>query len=187
MLPLRPGPHADGHVAGQYLESVRPLLDDEEYQHKKKLAKEFQEKTAPRLQKYLIVKSWWATNYVSPLLCLPSPPVPAAQSPPCTPALTPPHTQVSDWWEEYIYLRGRNPLMVNSNYYAMVRCGFLCAQLCPQLQVSGKDLEDSPEPWWQFPQAHGSGGSSIVKPGVKGRWGRSWKNRQEAASGLWGN
>ena len=29
--------------------------------------------------------------------------------------------QVSDWWEEYIYLRGRGPIMVNSNYYAMVR------------------------------------------------------------------
>lgn len=28
--------------------------------------------------------------------------------------------QVSDWWEEYIYLRGRGPIMVNSNYYAMV-------------------------------------------------------------------
>lgn len=28
--------------------------------------------------------------------------------------------QVSDWWEEYIYLRGRAPIMVNSNYYAMV-------------------------------------------------------------------
>lgn len=30
-------------------------------------------------------------------------------------------SQVSDWWEEYIYLRGRGPIMVNSNYYAMVR------------------------------------------------------------------
>ena len=29
------------------------------------LAKEFEEKTAPRLQKYLVLKSWWATNYVS--------------------------------------------------------------------------------------------------------------------------
>lgn len=28
--------------------------------------------------------------------------------------------QVSDWWEEYIYLRGRGPIMVNSNYYIMV-------------------------------------------------------------------
>ncbi|OWK17570.1 CPT1A [Cervus elaphus hippelaphus] len=28
--------------------------------------------------------------------------------------------RVSDWWEEYIYLRGRGPLMVNSNYFAMI-------------------------------------------------------------------
>lgn len=28
--------------------------------------------------------------------------------------------QVSDWWEEYVYLRGRGPIMVNSNYYLMV-------------------------------------------------------------------
>lgn len=34
---------------------------------------------------------------------------------------TGPLFQVSDWWEEYIYLRSRNPIMVNSNYYAMVR------------------------------------------------------------------
>lgn len=33
--------------------------------------------------------------------------------------------QVSDWWEEYIYLRGRAPIMVNSNYYAMVKHFFL--------------------------------------------------------------
>jgi len=30
--------------------------------------------------------------------------------------------QVSDWWEEYIYLRGRSPIMVNSNFYIMVSC-----------------------------------------------------------------
>lgn len=29
--------------------------------------------------------------------------------------------QVSDWWEEYVYLRGRSPIMVNSNYYVMVQ------------------------------------------------------------------
>lgn len=28
--------------------------------------------------------------------------------------------QVSDWWEEYVYLRGRSPMVVNSNYYGMV-------------------------------------------------------------------
>jgi hypothetical protein len=35
--------------------------------------------------------------------------------------VSPPHTQVSDWWEEFVYLRSRNSLMVNSNYYLMVR------------------------------------------------------------------
>ncbi|KAH3737227.1 hypothetical protein DPMN_043809 [Dreissena polymorpha] len=27
--------------------------------------------------------------------------------------------QVSDWWEEFVYLRGRSPIMVNSNYYGV--------------------------------------------------------------------
>lgn len=44
---------------------MRPLLDNEEYYRMEMLAKEFQDKTAPRLQKYLVLKSWWATNYVS--------------------------------------------------------------------------------------------------------------------------
>ncbi|XP_014648815.1 PREDICTED: carnitine O-palmitoyltransferase 1, muscle isoform isoform X2 [Ceratotherium simum simum] len=87
-LPTLPVPSVQATIQ-RYLESVRPLLDNEEYYRMETLAKEFQDKTAPRLQKYLVLKSWWATNYVS------------------------------DWWEEYIYLRGRNPLMVNSNYYVM--------------------------------------------------------------------
>ncbi|XP_074083251.1 carnitine O-palmitoyltransferase 1, muscle isoform [Macrotis lagotis] len=87
-LPKLPVPKVAATV-NRYLESVRPLLDDEEYYRMEMLAKDFQEKTAPRLQKYLVLKSWWATNYVS------------------------------DWWEEYIYLRGRSPIMVNSNYYVM--------------------------------------------------------------------
>ncbi|NXV36685.1 CPT1B palmitoyltransferase, partial [Rissa tridactyla] len=87
-LPKLPVPPVEATIT-RYLESVRPLMDDEKYGKMEALAKEFKEKTAPRLQKYLILKSWWTTNYVS------------------------------DWWEEYIYLRGRSPLMVNSNYYAM--------------------------------------------------------------------
>lgn len=87
-LPKLPVPRVSATIQ-RYLESVRPLLDDEEYYRMEMLAKEFQNKTAPRLQKYLVLKSWWASNYVS------------------------------DWWEEYIYLRGRSPLMVNSNYYVM--------------------------------------------------------------------
>lgn len=54
-----------------------------------KLAKEFQQGIAVKLQRYLMLKSWWSTNYVS------------------------------DWWEEYVYLRGRSPLMVNSNFYGI--------------------------------------------------------------------
>uniref|UniRef100_A0A8C0G5Y4 carnitine O-palmitoyltransferase n=1 Tax=Chelonoidis abingdonii TaxID=106734 RepID=A0A8C0G5Y4_CHEAB len=49
----------------------------------------FERSLGPVLQCYLTRKSWWAP------------------------------TTVSDWWEEYVYLRGRGPLMVNSNYYAM--------------------------------------------------------------------
>ncbi|XP_034445095.1 carnitine O-palmitoyltransferase 1, liver isoform isoform X1 [Hippoglossus hippoglossus] len=73
----------------RYLESVRPLMDDEQYNRMKDLAKDFEENLGPRLQWYVKLKSWWTSNYVS------------------------------DWWEEYIYLRGRGPIMVNSNYYAM--------------------------------------------------------------------
>ncbi|XP_028263273.1 carnitine O-palmitoyltransferase 1, liver isoform isoform X2 [Parambassis ranga] len=73
----------------RYLESVRPLMDDEQHERMTGLAKDFEKNLGPRLQWYLKLKSWWASNYVS------------------------------DWWEEYIYLRGRGPIMVNSNYYAM--------------------------------------------------------------------
>ncbi|XP_033887971.2 carnitine O-palmitoyltransferase 1, liver isoform-like [Acipenser ruthenus] len=87
-LPRLPVPGVDDTIK-RYLESVRPLLDDEQYNRMESLANEFKNDPAPKLQKYLILKSWWATNYVS------------------------------DWWEEYIYLRGRSPIMVNSNFYAM--------------------------------------------------------------------
>ncbi|XP_062318285.1 carnitine O-palmitoyltransferase 1, muscle isoform isoform X1 [Osmerus eperlanus] len=87
-LPRLPVPSVDDTIS-RYLESVRPLLDDEQYNQMEILANDFKKDQAPKLQKYLVLKSWWATNYVS------------------------------DWWEEYIYLRGRSPIMVNSNFYAM--------------------------------------------------------------------
>uniref|UniRef100_A0A7N6BLW3 carnitine O-palmitoyltransferase n=1 Tax=Anabas testudineus TaxID=64144 RepID=A0A7N6BLW3_ANATE len=73
----------------RYLESVRPLLTDPEFKRMTELANEFESSLGNRLQRYLKLKALWATNYVS------------------------------DWWEEYIYLRGRSPIMVNSNYYGM--------------------------------------------------------------------
>lgn len=73
----------------KHLRTVRPLLNDEEYSRMERLSKEFEETIGSRLQRYLILKSWWSTNYVS------------------------------DWWEEYVYLRGRGALMVNSNFYGI--------------------------------------------------------------------
>uniref|UniRef100_A0A7N6F6D6 carnitine O-palmitoyltransferase n=1 Tax=Anabas testudineus TaxID=64144 RepID=A0A7N6F6D6_ANATE len=87
-LPRLPVPSVKD-TCKRYLESVRPLMDDEQYDRMKGLAKDFEKNLGPRVQWYLKLKSWWASNYVS------------------------------DWWEEYIYLRGRAPIMVNSNYYAM--------------------------------------------------------------------
>ncbi|NXL37539.1 CPT1A palmitoyltransferase, partial [Glaucidium brasilianum] len=87
-LPRLPVPAVKDTV-NRYLESVRPLMDDDEFRRMEGLAKDFAFNLGPRLQWYLKLKSWWATNYVS------------------------------DWWEEYIYLRGRGPIMVNSNYFAM--------------------------------------------------------------------
>ncbi|CAM5149536.1 carnitine O-palmitoyltransferase 1, liver isoform isoform X1 [Chelonia mydas] len=87
-LPRLPVPAVENTV-NRYLDSVQPLMNDEQFKRMEGLAKNFAFNLGPKLQWYLKLKSWWATNYVS------------------------------DWWEEYIYLRGRGPIMVNSNYYAM--------------------------------------------------------------------
>uniref|UniRef100_A0A673ABZ4 Carnitine O-palmitoyltransferase 1, muscle isoform n=1 Tax=Sphaeramia orbicularis TaxID=375764 RepID=A0A673ABZ4_9TELE len=87
-LPRLPVPSVDDTIH-RYLESVRPLLDNEKFNQMEILANDFRDSKAARLQRYLVLKSWWATNYVS------------------------------DWWEEYIYLRSRGPIMVNSNFYVM--------------------------------------------------------------------
>ncbi|NXK47037.1 CPT1A palmitoyltransferase, partial [Chauna torquata] len=109
-LPRLPVPAVKDTV-NRYLESVRPLMNDEEFRRMEGLAKDFAFNLGPRLQWYLKLKSWWATNYVS------------------------------DWWEEYIYLRGRGPIMVNSNYFAMV--GKYCEHLICQkkhCKISARDI-----------------------------------------------
>lgn len=50
----------------QYLESVRPVLSDEDFDGTAGLAQEFLRLQASLLQWYLQLKSWWASNYVSP-------------------------------------------------------------------------------------------------------------------------
>lgn len=87
-LPSLPVPSVDSTMK-RYLRSVRPLLDDEQYTRMERLADEFKNGIARKLQRYLVLKSWFTSNYIS------------------------------DWWEEYVYLRGRAPLMVNSNFYGI--------------------------------------------------------------------
>jgi carnitine O-palmitoyltransferase 1, liver isoform len=71
------------------LRSVHPLMSEAEYQEMEKMAADFLKKDGPKLQWYLYLKSWWSPNYVT------------------------------DWWEKYVYLKGRTSLMINSNYYGL--------------------------------------------------------------------
>ncbi|XP_068710721.1 carnitine O-palmitoyltransferase 1, liver isoform-like [Montipora capricornis] len=73
----------------ELLNSVKPILDDKEFKRMEVLAKDFEKNLGPKLQFILKLKSWWAPNY---------------------------HT---DWWEKYVYLMGRSPLPINSNYYCL--------------------------------------------------------------------
>lgn len=68
---------------------MKPLLDAETYERVSREALEFEQGMGRRFNRYLILKSYLTANYVS------------------------------DWWEEYVYLRGRSPIMVNSNFYAI--------------------------------------------------------------------
>ncbi|XP_070178057.1 carnitine O-palmitoyltransferase 1, liver isoform-like isoform X2 [Littorina saxatilis] len=78
------------------LASLKPLYRDrpEEFATLKQEAVEFERTMGPRLQKALIIKSWLAPNFVS------------------------------DWWVKYVYLMGRGPLPINSNYYIMDQCAW---------------------------------------------------------------
>lgn len=87
-LPYLPVPDLDA-TTKRYLESVRPILNEERFKKMEKLAEEFKNGLGKRLQRYLVWKSWWSTNYIS------------------------------DWWQQFVYLRSREPLMINSNYYGV--------------------------------------------------------------------
>jgi carnitine O-palmitoyltransferase 1 len=73
----------------RYLAATRLLQDDETFRRTEELAASFLACEGPRLNRYLVMQSWLTSNYVTPL------------------------------WEEVVYLRGRSPLPVNSNYYIL--------------------------------------------------------------------
>jgi carnitine O-palmitoyltransferase 1 len=71
----------------RHLLSMRPITTDEEYDELVELSEKFRKGIGRRLQRYLIIKSFMSVNWVT------------------------------DWWEEFVYLRQRSPIMINSNYY----------------------------------------------------------------------
>jgi len=79
----------------KFLESVQPILSTDDYDKIEIEAKDFQSSLGPKLQWILQLKSWWAPNY-------------------CT-----------DWWEKYVYLMGRDPIAINSNYYCLDQGGWV--------------------------------------------------------------
>ncbi|EDO28730.1 predicted protein [Nematostella vectensis] len=87
-IPYMPVPNLDSTIA-KYLESVEPVMDRDQLSRMKTLAAEFKATIGEKLQRYLVLKSWWSSNWVS------------------------------DWWEQYVYLSSRAPLLINSNYYGV--------------------------------------------------------------------
>ncbi|MCP9261198.1 Carnitine palmitoyltransferase 1A (Liver) [Dirofilaria immitis] len=71
----------------KHLCTMRPVCTDKEYDELVQLTEEFRNGVGRHLQWYLIIKSFLSINYVA------------------------------DWWEEFVYLRQRSPIMINSNYY----------------------------------------------------------------------
>ena len=88
-MPRQPVPALKNTIR-QYLKTVQPLLSQQEFENIVKEAADFEKSTTvKKCQALLMFKSWVAGNYVS------------------------------DWWEKYVYLRSRAPLLINSNYYGL--------------------------------------------------------------------
>lgn len=73
------------------LQSLEPLYGEDigKWNKLKQDAADFEKGYGPKLQRILVLKSWWCNNYVT------------------------------DWWEKYVYLSSRGPLPINSNYYVL--------------------------------------------------------------------
>lgn len=87
-LPSLPVP-ALKDTCRRYLEAAQAVQSDSTFKHTQALVQDFLSSVGPKLQRYLVLKSWYADNYVT------------------------------DWWEKYVYLHGRDPIVINSNYYVL--------------------------------------------------------------------
>ena len=91
-LPNLPVPDLQNTVR-TFLESVKPILGAKEFFKLKDLGETFIVNNGQKINQYLKIRSWlWSTNYVS------------------------------DIWEKYVWLRARNSLCINSNYYMLDFC-----------------------------------------------------------------
>lgn len=88
ILPYLPLPSLE-HTIKNYLLSVRPLLNDDDFEKMQQLSESFRKNEGRKFQRYLWIKWLLTSNYVS------------------------------DWWERFVYLRSRTPLLVNSNFYGI--------------------------------------------------------------------
>ncbi|VDN36527.1 unnamed protein product [Cylicostephanus goldi] len=107
-LPHLPLPSLNDTIE-KHLLSMRPILNDEEFEELEHLSEVFRKGLGRRLQRYLQLKSWLSTNYVR-----------ISYSPITVSGLAYFKSQVTDWWEEFVYMRQRSPIMINSNYYGFV-------------------------------------------------------------------
>eukprot|EP01065_Artemidia_motanka_P027270 TRINITY_DN32493_c0_g1_i1.p1 TRINITY_DN32493_c0_g1~~TRINITY_DN32493_c0_g1_i1.p1 ORF type:complete len:853 (+),score=345.53 TRINITY_DN32493_c0_g1_i1:73-2559(+) len=87
-LPSLPLPSLEDTLK-TWLQTVRPLLTDDEFRAREVAAKDFTLNVGPQLQRYLKLRHLVARNYVS------------------------------DWWMRFVYLRGRGSIYINSNFYIM--------------------------------------------------------------------
>jgi carnitine O-palmitoyltransferase 1 len=73
------------------METIRPLVTKEEYADLEAQRIAFMSNEGPKLQRYLKLKHMYADNYIT------------------------------DWWLNIVYLRGRDSLTINSNYFCTGR------------------------------------------------------------------
>lgn len=87
-LPRLPVPSLNDTL-DKHLETVRPIFPEEKFKRVEALTEEFRNGEGNKLQRCLVLKSWWANNYVT------------------------------DWWNNFVYLKSRAPMMINSNFYGV--------------------------------------------------------------------
>jgi carnitine O-palmitoyltransferase 1 len=87
-LPKQPVP-AVADTVSRYLAYMKPLMPAADHAELASKGKSFIRNESVTLQRYLKLKTWTSTNYVS------------------------------DWWLDVVYLRSRGSLLINSNYYGL--------------------------------------------------------------------